>query len=481
MDSQIERDGRFTFSDTSSSIYDYECFDDQSSDSGVWLSGIEFQENQHHWDDEKKQIWHFFNQPYSYKFGSVQRQQMRLQQKVIEAKEGDVFLFRVMKYLLLLCMLATFIYVFNDEEWGILVVPGFLAFLVQLKEIEADREHKEASRKRRRYRKELDILLGQKRAILSEMISTEDILKVFWGRITELESNLYSLHFDETIEQLNRKLDSFYGGVNDELDEDKKIENHPKNPVILSWALLQQSSRSFDDHRQATGVKAARRDIKEKIATFRKMGDGTPLYRLLYLQFLFFRNKNLNVVSLTYDFLTNKQYNVSVDTYQYNHITGTSYSEEDITYMHKAGFLEELDLELPEKLLDKVYGSQVKVISFASTSGSSFRCVLPDKKVTDGLADWLRYKQTSLTLDEVFSDEEVYWNTLDSKTSENMVINKLAEFSVKELWKRCDESTGLSEHKYLEDLNAEREEAKKKARKQGRQPFTGKSQPRPVL
>ena len=479
MDGELERDGAFTFSGTSSSIYDYKCFFDQSSE--VWLTGEELQCNEDNWDETQKKIWHFFNRPYNYghHIGYEQRKQIKIEQVVVEAREGEVFLTKIMKYILLFALVLTFFFDASSGTSGFLIAIGAFILIAQLKEIGFKNALDEALMRRQRYQQELDHLLSQQQKILEEMIPQNRIMKVFWKRVTELESELFSSHFAGDIGKPGSSPVDFYERLNLNLGVTKRIEDDykPKHPVILSWGLLQPSSRSFNDNRQATGINAARRDLKKKIATFRKSTDGTPLYRLFYIQFLFFREKNLNVVSLCYDLLTEKKYNVSVDTYQYNHITGTSYSQEDISYMYDQEISEDPEVRLPEELLKQVYGHQVKVISFSSTSGTSFRCVLPDSNVTAGLEDWLQYKRQSLALGDKTAEQEEnnYWDILGKEVSDNEVLNKLADHSVKELWKRCDQSTGLSEHKYLKDIKEERLKQRK-----SRPPFAGVSQPRPV-
>ena len=476
MDRVLERDGFFTFSGTSSSIYDYQCFDDQASK--VWLTGKEFKENEEHWIAAQKKIWHFFNRPYNYghHIGREQRQKIEARQEVIEAKEGELFLAKIVKYLLLLASLITFIFDSSNGSWGFLGVIGTFILITLIKEMDLKNAFSKAMQEKDRYEQELNHLLDQQQGILNEIIEPKEILRVLWKKLEALELGLYSSYFPEDAGKVRSGLVDFYNSLNDDLDATRQLDDHPNHPLVLSWGLLQPPSRSFSDNRQATGIKAASKDLREKIATFRKLADGTPIYRLFYIQFLFFRDKNLNVVSLCYDFLTDKQYNISVDTYQYNHITGTSYSEEDISHMPKQAFFEEFDLDLPEELLENVYGSQVKVISFSSTSGTSFRCVLPDIKVTDGLEDWLQYKRQLLVANDINAggEERDYRDILGQETAQNEVLTKLADHSVKLLWKCCDESTGLSEHKYLKDLKEERGKQRK-----GRPPFAGVSQPRP--
>lgn len=46
--------------------------------------------------------------------------------------------------------------------------------------------------------------------------------------------------------------------------------------------------------------------------------------------------------------------------------------------------------KIPENLKSNIFGSQIKTIYLAAASGSYYRCVLPDEKVTNGLDEWLK-------------------------------------------------------------------------------------------
>lgn len=467
MDDQLEIDGTFTFSGTSSSLYDYSCFDDQSNDG--WIDGSEYVQNEDRWDKHQKLLWHFFNQPYDHEnnIGPSQREGITETHIFLDRKESELSLVVTLGYLSLFAFLATLAFCFYSGSWPTMIAPSIFCLYILVRKSELDQVIGKASAENIRFKQELAFLLNQCKEIHEQMMTTKQVMKFFWHALSTLEEDLHLHYFGKNAKQASEDFADFYNRVNRSLSLSKKIDNHPAFPVLPSWGLLQSSSRSFDDERQATGLDAAQKDLGKKIATFRRFRDGTPVYRFWYLQFLFFGEKNLNVVSLSYDLLMETKYNVAVDTYQYTHITGTSYRAEDITHM-----LDERiswSLNIPSTLLQKVYRSQVKVISFSSASGTSFRCVLPDKEITQGLDDWFLYKNQVLANDG--DNESDYVKTLKHKTAGNELINTLADHSVKELWNRCNLSSGLTEHTYL----------KEKTKQRSRRPFAGFSRPRPNL
>ncbi len=132
-----------------------------------------------------------------------------------------------------------------------------------------------------------------------------------------------------------------------------------------------------------TEISIAEQDIGKKIATWRNQSGSKPFYRLWYTKLLLFEDKNLNLVTFYYDFITQEKYSECVEIYQYNHITNYSYVDEDISYMNEDPLIEKINL--PLDLTRNIFGNEVKTISVSSSSGSYFRSVIPDKAVAKGL------------------------------------------------------------------------------------------------
>jgi len=328
-------------------------------------------------------------------------------------------------------------------------VVSFAYFYFKCQDLSNQLRHEE--QECRLFEAEIDYLIDQQQMILNNRLSSDEILDMFWSDIRELETEIIEDHFNDETGRVIREVENFYSNVSSKLGSNKKITLPPIFPVIPSWGLLQSTSRSMTDGTQSTGLKAAGNKIGDNIATFRKLSDGTPFYRLWYIQNLFFRESNINIISYCYDFITGKSYNPSVETIQYNHISNSSYSDDDISYMVDESLVS--DLNIDDEFKENIYGCEVKVISFSSTSGRYFRCVLPNNNVVNGLKKWSLHKSTTLYSDHDESSEEELTEEMSKELSEmtnaeysyNDVINTLADQTVKVLRRKCDESIPLTE------------------------------------
>ena len=445
MSNLVGEDGLFTHSRQPGDIHDYRCFDDQSKNR--WITGDELKDNPD-WGAREKEKWYFFYRPYNYanNIGSYQKEKIRERLPVINGLREELSSFNALRYFsifLLFVILGLCIYV---QSWGAILIPLLALIFFHLKVQDCSEKLRDVEYECNIFKSEIDHLLTQQQMILTNRVSSDDIIDMFWYDIRGLENEILREHFNDEPERVISEVEEFYPQVDLKLSPNKRVSDPPFFPVIPSWGLLQSVSRSLRDGTQSTGLKAAGREIGDNIATFRKLSDGTPLYRLWYIQNLFFREKNINVISYCFDFITGKSYNTSVETFQYNHISNSSYSDDDVSYMVDESLVSDFGLE--DEFAKSVYGCEVKVISFSSTSGRFFRCVLPNNNVVDGLERWSLHKNTTLYTEHDDSDEEVsieLSDMINAKYSYNDVINTLADQSVKVLRKKCNGSTPLTD------------------------------------
>ena len=59
--------------------------------------------------------------------------------------------------------------------------------------------------------------------------------------------------------------------------------------MIYSWGFLQDPQTLSGDVKRETGLSTLATIIKRNIATWRMLDNGTPIYRIWYIQFLFFQ------------------------------------------------------------------------------------------------------------------------------------------------------------------------------------------------
>lgn len=281
---------------------------------------------------------------------------------------------------------------------------------------------------------ELEFLLDQKREKDSKRLKPKDIEKLFWKDIRSLEKEYLRKATHEDIDVIRDLTPNYYIAMEDLLP---KYVKEPLFPVVPSWALLQESTLIGERGIGSTGLSIASKHLGMKIATWRNMGKNKPIFRLWYIQHLFFHKKNLSLVSFYYDFITQTKYSEHIEIYQYNHITNYSFIDEDISYMVKDALVKKL--RLPQNLTSNIYGNQVKTISLSAASGSSYRCVLPDRDVITGLNKWIKSKQKQLGFleDEIAPQMQNYATNLNKEIFTNSKkrneIERLGWLSFKEL------------------------------------------------
>jgi len=299
---------------------------------------------------------------------------------------------------------------------------------------------------------EIEYLLEQQRDYLKS-INPDEIIQSFWRDMKEFES-----HYIETIlKKENLSCDEFVDFYN----EPRLSGIDLIFPIIPSWALLQESKQKVDNSTlmRKTGICLAYDKIENKVTSLRIDKNGNPFFRLWYIQFLLFNDKNLILITFYYDFVTKKPYSEHIELYQYNHITNYSYSNEDMTYMKDDFVIQESNL--PKELQDKIFNNETKIISLESASGSHYRCVLPNEEIVDKFSTWLEYKKEQEDIEKQFEDlpqEEIddvpnpYESELIEKLHENIdnqksLTQSLAWKSFEELKRRVEKANEIIKEK----------------------------------
>jgi hypothetical protein len=426
---------RFIFSDTYSRLEYYKCFNDPSS--VELISGVELMEleKQDDWSEEQRKIWLYFYRPY--KYGNVIGGK---QKKIISKKESIIsnLTEKTNNYsnLKILCFVLTLLFFYLS----LTSISFFVPIITLLSSIYFYLEEKsllikifDLKNHIKILNKEINYLFQQQNEMTKYRVTPYGINRLFWKYLRKLENEYIDKLFHENKDNIEDSTPDFYKYV-----KQKSRENHhkyPNFPVIPSWALLQQSQKlNPNTHEsQSTGLKIASKEIDKKIATWRRSIYKKPIFRLWYIQFLFFHEKNLTIQSFYYDFITRKKYGEHLEVYQYNHITNYSYMDEDISYMKSDLLIKKVGI--PDKLTNNIFCDQVKTLSFSSASGSNYRCVIPDNDVIKGLNEWLKSDEAKkkLKINNKNSSEE-------SDIKEDNIISQNEK---EELLKIIDEYEGL--------------------------------------
>lgn len=453
-DAFIDSEGNFVFSGESSDIYQYKCFDDRSNPN--WIDGQEYIDNPD-WDQEKKDLWNFFYRPYNYghNIGREQKAEIKKKQSGIDKLKNNYQDARVKKIASLFLFFAILISVFwSFNAWALLLFPilMYLFFYLEEKNITAKISLKEGDL----YilKKEVDYLLDQHQELLNSRTKSEQVENIFWYKLRALEHEVYKNYFFTDIRQVKSDIPDFYTEVNEyikgTLSSSNEIFIHPLFPVIPTWGLLQPVKTGGNNYR-ATGVRAAREEMAEKIATFRGLSDGRPFYRLWYIQYIFFTKNSFSIVSFCYDFITGKKYNVAGDTHQLNHITNSSSGDEDILHFLDSEFIQ--SLKLPENFINNVYVSQVKNLNFSMSSGTSYSCFIPSKKVIEGLSIWLELNKSKFPVIDMEDESSYLYDKVpELKFMNNYILEILADRVADALRKYIDRSRPLTAEEHQENI-----------------------------
>jgi hypothetical protein len=139
--------------------------------------------------------------------------------------------------------------------------------------------------------------------------------------------------------------------------------------------------------------------VSEKVGaglvTWRRGFGGAPVYRILYVQFIFLLERNVNVYGFFYDLVTRERFGTRRETFQYRHIT--NYSIREIELEEQAWMK---GLGLSDAFIKLLFGEEVNAFSLAVSSGSHFRCVLADETVIRNMNEWLKSDKKYRDLEE---------------------------------------------------------------------------------
>jgi len=423
---------KFIFSKTDSRLEYYKCFHDPSSKKLIYGKELLELKKNKYWTEEKYDIWIYFYRPYKYGniVGKKQNEEIEKTEENIKKlnnyKDNYFFIknfFFIFSFLLIILPTIDISIIIPIL---IFITGGYFYILGDL-----------LNNKINILKKEIEILKKEKNYLLCQMDKMRKrknpkvINGFFWKDIRELEQDYTKKLFTENHDEIKKNNIEFYKNIKQvfkDKHEGVDLSIFPTFPMIPSWALLQQSEtiNSNTNKKQATGLKIAAKDIKEKIATWRRSVNKQPIYRLWYIQFLFFHDKNLTIQSFYYDFISKKKYGEHLEIYQYNHITNYSYTDEDINYMTEDPLM--IKMNIPSNLTHNIFCDEVKTLSFSSASGSHYRCVIPDNDVMKGLNKWIEYKN-KIREEQLEREDKISTGEFNNEEISEIILHERNEIS----------------------------------------------------
>lgn len=379
---QVNDQDRFPTSGRPTYLEAYKCFFDTGQ--RRLIDGQELKDNEGSWDEKQRAKWHFFYRPVESAIGRPQRRRVtkigkQISRNTRKLEQLTMHLWRD----LALCFLGA---IFVGLAWGpALVIAPLVIALFRIPHARSQR--RELATRNEQLGTESAQLEVEIEELRKQVVTSPPSAEEVEGWLAE---EIRAMERKCLAEIINTRSDDprLFEAVRHEPVEERNNPYGLHGLLVAGWGLLQPSSVSGLFGKERTAVRRIAREIKGRIATWKHGSTGQPLYRVLYLQYIFLLEKNINVYGFFYDFLTRKQYGKFSETFQYNHVTNYSIRQVDLDDDWAA----ELKLEAisESKLLEKEYSA----FSMAVSSSAHFRCVLSDDTVVDAINQWLEADET---------------------------------------------------------------------------------------
>lgn len=417
--------GRFSTSGLPNYLEWYECYDDPAQEG--YIDGMELVRNTE-WDDRTRRKWLFFYRPVAVAVGRPQQalihQELgRIAEAQREIKQsiagvvGLLLLFVAVRLVGFECLwgLTTFLNVVGDLALGVYIATRGLAIRDARERVAA------LEGEIRELRRQIPPVPGS-----SEM---EDLLR---QEMRELEPKLLG-------EILGAGSDdpAIHEAVRAKLARHQDDLEH--GLLVQGWGILQPKTIKGPAGAEGTGLETALKDLGGSAATWRPSASGRPICRFLYLQFIFPLDRNLNVYSMFYDFVTTKPYGRRADTFQYSLVTNFYVRQVEVG---EGAWVR--DVELPASFRGGFFDREIEAFALVNASGAMVRCVLTDAAVLQAMADWLKCSSNRRKLEGLLQE----------------IRKQLAETRAPELCRRLEKQVQEITHQLatVEQLKVELEE-----------------------
>jgi hypothetical protein len=393
---------RFDFSGHPNYIEWYQCYNDLASKD--WLDGMELKLHKGVWNERALAKWNFFYRPFRPVVGRPQKKMIGERRAAIGVSRAEIEgaqrgiaeeQERIRKLMIYLAIAGTFLVAIGVwfgtiTEW-LIIVPALGALIVL----------GEFAKKRNLAQGKIDELEKKIKLHTGIIKKNEKEIKLLEDEIQFLVKQIPKPESTEKIEGWLREeiadmelacLSEFVGTTVTRDDVDKHLTQDFGDPrvyglLIDSWGFLQPTALKGPLGRESTGLGRARDELKRFVATWQVGGASGPIFRLLFLQYIFPLKRNLNICSFFYDFVTRRTYGKRLETFQYNHVTNYSIREVET---EEEPWVQETGLTTLSGLFT---GKTLRALTIAVSSGNHFRCVLVDEDVVDVLNAVLRQEE----------------------------------------------------------------------------------------
>lgn len=392
----------------------YRCYEDPGRKE--WVDGMEYHRNQLAWNDEDgrtKAKWRFFYRPLRPLVGRPQKAEIWSIHTQIASEEEALAKERREWIQRLVVMALALVIAFWIWEW-LALVPLVFGAVFSLQFLSA----KQAAEKRiADHRARIEALYDEIRQLQAQIEEPPDAQTVSgW-----LREEIQALERDCLVEAINKSGDhDTFEDIKHEPFEGAANPYGVRGLLIDGWGPLQPMTVSTPFGTEPTGLKRVVQELGGAHLTWRPGSEAQPIFRVLYLQFIFLLEKNITIESLFYDFVTKQRYGRRSETFQYNHVSNYAIREIEL---EEDGALRAaaMDHDLRRSMVGKTFNA----FQMAVSSGGALRCILSDDSVIDGLNEWIG-KELELRKQQV-ETREAFLETMLGDRSRDTTDPRLGE------------------------------------------------------
>lgn len=185
----------------------------------------------------------------------------------------------------------------------------------------------------------------------------------------------------------------------------KRVSDEDTLYQLETWGV-HQPEKIFSDHvSNDTGLSGAIQAMGENVLTWRNgRGYSSPLYRLVYYQFLIEKDAGMIIGRVFVDRVTELPFGIKAEYLRNNHISNIKIQDISIPINDQLRGLASLEI------YPIIFVKEAKAISLPVSSGSIFNCVLANSKhLSEAMNNWL----------EMLKVDKEHQNALNSTNDEN--------------------------------------------------------------
>lgn len=389
---RMDPEARFPLSKLPMYLEWYRCYEDLSR--SRFVDGMELFNHWDEWNEDQIARWHFFYRPVRARVGRPQKRRIWTRRAKIRGLTMNLTTQNTIYGVGLgVCGLLALA---GLQSSGLVLFAALVAAVATLVFL-AVRSNTRAEI--RRLEAEIDDLWQEVKCLIRQMpgdlLPTQELERRLGADIQRIEQRGFAALVAKDKEDPSLFQDLRVRFVS--VPETYRIESL----LIHGWGAIQPASIQGPFGRENTGLVTASRRLGQFVTTWRVGSQGQPLFRLLFLQFVFLLPKNLNAYSLFLDVVTGDLLGCRSETFQYNHVTNLMLREVAL------GEDEWLKwLKLPTRFQEDLLRVEFHALGVALASGAHFRCVLTDRQMIETLSSWQDSDERLEELGRSQDDEE---------------------------------------------------------------------------